>query len=300
MSTNKGSKDDREAAFRDNSLKWDIFVTPGLPIKINSMPPGVTETFWQPTSSTLIYGKRDAVLVDVPTTWQQGETLGYWIKDSRKNLTTIYVTHGHGDHFFGTSAILARFPNVKVVAVPAVVKAMRRQASPEFSAFWNQLFPGQIPNQIVIAEELKENTIDLEGQDLKALELGHTDGDDTTCLHVPSIGLVVTGDAVYNGPHQYLVDSTAPQKRKDWISALDKIESLNPQAVIAGHKCPGTDDNPRIIEETRQYIRDFERTAERTKTSKELYDWMLKLYPDRLNPFILWNSAVTFKGADAQ
>ena len=156
MSTNKGSKDDREAAIRDNSLKWDVFVTPGLPIKINSMPPGVTETFWQPTSSTLIYGKRDAVLVDVPTTWQQGETLGYWIKDSRKNLTTIYVTHGHGDHFFGTSAILARFPNVRVVAVPSVVKAMRRQASPEFSAFWNQLFPGQIPNQIVIAEESKK------------------------------------------------------------------------------------------------------------------------------------------------
>ena len=110
----------------------------------------------------------------------------------------------------------------------------------------------------------------------------------------------MTGDAVYNGPHQYLVDSTTPQKRKDWISALDKIESLNPQAVIGGHKCPGTDDNPRIIEETRQYIRDFERTAERTKTSKELYDGMLKLYPDRLNPFILWNSAVAFKGTDAQ
>ena len=296
MLTDKVDRYEGEATTQDNSLKWDVFVTPGRPVKMDSVPPGVTETFWQPTSSTLIYGKGDAVLVDVPTTWQQAETLGYWVKDSGKNLTTIYVTHGHGDHFLGTAALLGQFPRAKVVATPAVVRAMRRQTSPEVSAFWNQLFPGQIPNQIVIAEELQGATIDLEGHDLKALELGHTDGDDSTCLHVPSIGLVVAGDAVYNGPHQYLVDSTTPQKRKDWISALDKIESLNPRAVIAGHKCPGTDDYPRIIAETRQYILDFERVAERTTTARELYDQMLKLYPDRLNPMILWISALAFKG----
>jgi glyoxylase-like metal-dependent hydrolase (beta-lactamase superfamily II) len=194
---------------------------------MSDLPPGTKETFWQPTSSILIYGKRDAVLVDVPTTWQQGVTLGYWIKDSLKNLKTIYITHGHGDHFFGTAALLDRFPNAEVVAVPAVVKAMREQTSPEWAKIWNQWFPGQIPNQLVVAKALsKGNVIDLEGHDLRAIELGHTDSDDTTCLHVPSVGLVVAGDAVYNGPHQYLADSTTPQKRKDWISALDKIESL--------------------------------------------------------------------------
>jgi glyoxylase-like metal-dependent hydrolase (beta-lactamase superfamily II) len=161
MSISKAKQSESEAIPRDNSLKWDVFVTPGIPVKMNSMPHGVSEAFWQPTSSTLIYGKHDAVLVDVPTTWQQGETLGYWVKDSGKNLTTIYVTHGHGDHFLGIAALLGRFPNVKVVAIPAVVKAMRGQASPEVMAFWNQLFPSQIPNQIVIAEELEGNTIDL-------------------------------------------------------------------------------------------------------------------------------------------
>jgi glyoxylase-like metal-dependent hydrolase (beta-lactamase superfamily II) len=300
LSDNKGNKFESETKTRDIQLGWDVFITPGIPIVMNDLAPGTKEAFWQPTSSTLIYGRRDAVLVDVPTTWQQGVTLGYWVKDSGKNLTTIYVTHGHGDHFFGIAPLLDRFPNAKVVAIPAVVKTMQRHASPDFAKFWNGLFPGQIPNQLVIAEELKGDTIDLEEHDLRAVELGHTDSDDTSCLHIPSLELVVAGDAVYNGPHQYLADSTTPQKRKDWISALDKIESFNPRTVIAGHKQPGTDNNPRIIEETRQYIRDFESVAEKTATAKELYEGMLKLYPDRLNPLILWLSALSFKGGAGQ
>jgi len=81
----------------DNSLNWDLFITPGEPV-VADPAPGTKETFWQPTTSTLIYGKTDAILVDAPTTWQQGVTLGLWVKDSGKNLKAIYVTHGHGDH----------------------------------------------------------------------------------------------------------------------------------------------------------------------------------------------------------
>ena len=125
---------------------------------------------------------------------------------------------------------------------------MRQHASPEIlDRVWKAAFPGQIPNRIVIAEELKGNVINLEGHELDAVELGHTDTDYTTCLNVPSIGLVVAGDAAYNDVHLYLVESNA-NSRQEWISALDKIESLHPQAVIASHKRPGSDDNPSIIE----------------------------------------------------
>jgi glyoxylase-like metal-dependent hydrolase (beta-lactamase superfamily II) len=133
--------------------------------------------------------------------------------------------------------------------MPDVVRVMHQQASPEFlEKFWKAGFPGQIPDRLVIAEELKGNVIDLEGHDLVAVELGHTDTDYTTCLNVPSVGLVVAGDAVYNDVHLYLVESNA-KSRQEWISALNKIESLNPRAVIASHKRPGNDDNPRIIED---------------------------------------------------
>jgi glyoxylase-like metal-dependent hydrolase (beta-lactamase superfamily II) len=131
------------------------------------------------------------------------------------------------------------------------------------------------------------------------VELGHTDTDHTTCLNVPSVGLVVAGDAAYNDVHLYLAESNA-QTRREWISALDKIESLNPRAVIAGHKRPGKDDSPRIVEETRRYIRDFDRVAETTTTAQELYDKMLELYPDRVNPgWALWSSARAVTGGVA-
>jgi DNA-binding transcriptional ArsR family regulator len=187
-------------------------------------------------------------------------------------------------------------PSTPAVATPNVVKVMRQHAYPEIlEKVWKASFPGQIPDRLVIAEELKGNIIDLEGHDLIAVELGHTDTDHTTCLIVPSIGLVVAGDAAYNDVHLYLAESNA-KSRREWISALDKIESLNPRAVIAAHKRPGNDDNPRIIEETRQYIRDFDRIAEITTTVQDLYDRMLELYPNRVNPgWALWSSARAVK-----
>ena len=275
-------------------LKWDVLVTKRQGLT-RDLPPGKEQWMWVPTSATLIYGQRDAVLVDAFLTIEQAHALVDWVAASGKNLTTIYVTHGHGDHFFGIGTLLERFPNAKAVATPGVVKVMRQQASPEFVAsFWNVRFPGQIPERLVIAEELERNVIDLEGHDLVAIEVGHTDTDETTCLHVPSLDLVVAGDVAYNGDHLYLVESNA-QTRREWISALDTIEALKPRAVIAGHKKPENDDSPGIIEETRKYIRDFDRLAGTTTTARELYDRMLELYPDRANPGALWGSARAVK-----
>jgi len=276
------------------SLKWDVFVTKRQGLN-RDLPPGKEQWMWVPTSATLISGQRDAVLVDAFLTIEQAHALVDWVAASGKNLTTIYVTHGHGDHFFGIGTLLDRFPNARAVATPGVVKVMRQQASPEFVAsFWNVRFPGQIPERLVIAGELERNVIDLEGHDLVAIEVGHTDTDQTTCLHVPSLDLVVAGDVAYNGDHLYLVESNA-QTRREWISALDTIEALKPRAVIAGHKKPENDDSPGIIEETRKYIRDFDRLAGTTTTARELYDRMLELYPDRANPGALWGSAHAVK-----
>jgi glyoxylase-like metal-dependent hydrolase (beta-lactamase superfamily II) len=277
-------------------LRWDVFVTPGIPIVTRDKPPGVRETFFQATASTLIHGERDAVLVDAFMTVKQATTLADWVAAKRKNLTTIYITHGHGDHWFGLGTLLERFPKARAVATPDSVKEMHGNASPEaLDGVWKAAFPGQIPDKLVMAEEMDGNVIDLEGHELVAVELGHTDTDHTTCLNVPSIGLVVAGDAAYNDVHLYLAQSN-PQARREWIAALDKIESLKPRAVIASHKRPENNDDPRIIEETRQYIRDFDRLAETTRTAQELYDRMLELYPNRVNPgWALWSSARAVK-----
>src|SRR5262245_60264575 len=255
-----------ENAARPGLLKWDVFVTPGIPIVTRDKPPGVRETYFQAMASTLIYGRRDAILVDAFMTVEQATALADWVAATGKNLTTIYITHGHGDHWFGVGTLLERFPGARAVATPDAVKLMRRHASPDVLALWKAGFPDQIPNRLVIAEELRGNVIDLEGHEVVAVELGHTDTDSTTCVNVPSIGLVVAGDAAYNDVHLFLAESNA-QTRREWIAALDKIDSLNPRAVVASHKRPENADNPRIIEQTRQYIRDFDRLAETTTTA---------------------------------
>jgi glyoxylase-like metal-dependent hydrolase (beta-lactamase superfamily II) len=281
---------------QNRSLTWDVFLSPSIPATAIDLAPGEKERPWPPISSTLISGERDAVLVDTPITIEQARALANWIAASGKNLTTIYATHGHGDHFFGTSTVLERFPRARFVARPEVIKVMRQQASPEsLATFWNPRFPGQISSHLVIAEELSGNIITLEGHDLVSVPLGFTDTTSTTCLYVPSIGLIVAGDAAYNGDHLHLSESPDQQKRQEWIAALDKMESLKPRAVIAGHKRVGNDDSPRIIGETQKYIRDFERLAKQTTTARELYDEMVKLYPDWINRGALWSSVLAIR-----
>jgi glyoxylase-like metal-dependent hydrolase (beta-lactamase superfamily II) len=275
-------------------LSWDVLTIrrPGL---TRDLPAGKEELMWVANSSTLIHGERDAVLVDTFLTTEQSQTLLDWVVASGKNLSAIYVTHAHGDHFFGLASLLERFPRARAVATPEVVKAMHEQLSPAWiDNFWRRLFPGEIPDRLLVAEPLEGNELELEEHKLVAVNAGRTDTAHSTCLHVPSIRLIVGGDVVYNGIHPYLGE-TDRQSRLEWISTLDKLEALNPLAVIAGHKIPENRDDPRIIGETRQYIRDFVALDEATTTARQLYDAMLELYPDRVNPGSLWGAANTAK-----
>src|SRR6202030_1928406 len=273
----------------NTDLRWDVLTIkrPGLS---RDLPAGKEELAWVANSSTLIYGERDAVLVDTFLTIRQSQTLLDWVVARGKNLTVIYITHGHGDHFFGLASLLERFPRAKAVATPEIVKAMREHLSPAWiEDFWRRLFPGEIPDRLLVAEPLENDELELEGHKLVAVNAGRTDTAHSICLHVPSIGLIVGGDAVYNGIHPYLGETDA-QSRLEWISTLDKLEALKPKAVVAGHKVPENDNDPRIIAETRQYLRDFDRLNEATANARELYDAMLEIYPDRVNPGSLWGA----------
>jgi glyoxylase-like metal-dependent hydrolase (beta-lactamase superfamily II) len=271
-------------------LTFDTFVAPSVAIVTNDLPPGQSSRAWSPIAATLICGERDAVLVDPLLTRQQGVALADWVAASGKNLTTVYITHGHGDHWFGLGAIRERYPQVRAVATEPVIEFMRKQVSPKVFANWESRFPGQIQPDVAVAEPLADQHFELEGHELVVVETGHSDTDHTTALHVPSIDLVVAGDVVYNDVHLYLAESDH-RKRLEWIRALDIVEALRPRHVIAGHKRPGRADDPKTVEETRAYIRDFDRLAEQTSSPAELYEQMLLRYPDRINPGVLWGSA---------
>jgi glyoxylase-like metal-dependent hydrolase (beta-lactamase superfamily II) len=243
---------------------------------------------FQPISSTLIFGDTDSVLVDPPMTTEQAQQVAEWIDKSGKRLRHIYITHGHGDHWFGTAPLLERYPDVSVFASPGTIEVMRYNASPAArSGVWDKNFPNQIPEARVVATTPPGDVFELEGNELRIVEVGHTDTDNTTVLHVPPIGLVVAGDVVYNGAHQYLVE--APNGGfEQWIKALDLVAGLQPRYVVAGHKKDALEDDPKAIAETRRYLEDAERTSRDSSTALEFFDAMVKLYPGRLNRSALW------------
>jgi glyoxylase-like metal-dependent hydrolase (beta-lactamase superfamily II) len=276
-------------------LQWKLFIRERASAT-RGVPPGKDDLKWVANTTTLIHGEHEALLVDTFLSDAQTAELANWIATTGKRLSTIYITHGHPDHFFGLSLLRDRFPSARALALPQVVEKMQRTLAPNSVENWKQTFPGQVPDHLVAAEALDSGTFSLEGDAIVPLDIGHTDTDHTTCLHVPSIGLVVAGDAIYNGTHPYLVES-GEKGLDDWLTAIDKIEALNPRTVVVGHGPLDPDNSPRHIQETRRYIQDFIRFRDQTATAQELYDRMLALYPDRINPGSLWGSANAAKPA---
>jgi hypothetical protein len=134
----------------------------------------------------------------------------------------------------------------------------------------------------------------LEGQKLIIIHTGFSDTHNTTSLYVPSIGLIAAGDVAYNGVHPYLAETTI-ETRKEWINAIDKLIALHPKSVVAGHKVATNADDPEILFTTKKYIEDFNRLNRETSTTLELYNAMVELYPNRLNPGSLWGGALAAK-----
>ena len=258
-------------------LGVNVFTAPEKAIVGERPRPFGPPMAWDPVTSTLIYGERDAVLIDTLTTAAEAAALADWVALHHRNLTTIYITHGHVDHFTGLSVLLQRFPDARAIATPKSVELMRKQSSR--LPFFRKLWPGQLPAAIAFPESYEDEVFTLEGHEVRIIEQGRTDTVDTTSLHVPSIDLVVGGDVFYNECHMYVAEST-PESRANWIAALDRLTALSPKTAVAGHKKPGAPDTPAAIEASKRYLTDFGRLQETTSSDQELYDAMADLYPD--------------------
>jgi glyoxylase-like metal-dependent hydrolase (beta-lactamase superfamily II) len=259
-------------------LSYDVFVAPSKPFI--APPPRVGDPpAWDPVTSTLIFGARDAVLVDALETISEATALADWIALHQRRLTTIYITHGHADHFLGLSVLLDRFPDARAVASAGTVKQTRTYTPDVLNNGVRARYPGQIADTIVLPEPLGEGYFELEGHALVVIEAGHTDSLATTSLHVPDLGLILSGDVAYNHCHMFLATTTA-DNRAEWIAALDHLASLNPTAVVTGHKDPTQGNPPTVLAESRGYIEYYGQLREAALPDQELFDAMVSRYPD--------------------
>jgi glyoxylase-like metal-dependent hydrolase (beta-lactamase superfamily II) len=231
-------------------------------------------------------------VVDPPLTTAQLEAVADRVRADGRRLTYVFATHAHGDHWFTAACLADRFPGAQVVATAGTIEQMHRAAQAR-AGFWDKILPGQIPASPVTAlsAEAFGDRLVLEGHELTVIGVGHSDTDDTSVLHIPDLDLVVAGDVVYNGVHQYLVES-GDGGRDAWRGAIDVVEALGARRVVAGHKNRAYDDSAgRQILQTRRYLADVDELLDAEPTPVGFYHAMVRRYPDHLNRSSLWGSS---------
>ena len=268
-------------------LSVDVYTSP-----LQKLPDAVGGWF-SPTTSTLLAGATEAVLVDAQYLESDVAEVARRIEASGRTLTTIFITHAHADHYFGLERLLKRFPQAKAVALPSVVAEIKATNDAQRKT-WREWFEGKALDNTAVPEPLDGDTILIDGEELKVIDVGQADVAPATILWVPSIRAVIAGDAIYNGVTPFLAAS-GPAEWQKWIESVDKIGALDPRIVVAGHKRPDAadDDLAATVEYTRGYIRAFIEELEASSDSRDLVARMQARYPDNLNPSALVLSAVT-------
>jgi glyoxylase-like metal-dependent hydrolase (beta-lactamase superfamily II) len=228
-------------------------------------------------SSAIVSGEKDAVLIDGQLTLADAHRLVGALIDAKKNLTTIYVTHFHPDHYFGLVVVKQAFPKAKILAQPVTIAAIKKTWAAKVKQ-WSPMFGDNLTTKPVIPSPLTGSSILLEGQTLEVH--GPVQGDDLndSYIWIPSIKAVIAGDIVYQGVYAWTAETT-PETRQAWLKTLDELSALNPEIVVAGHKDPKLKDDASGIAQTRAYLKDFDVAVAASKSAEELEAKVKAKYP---------------------
>jgi glyoxylase-like metal-dependent hydrolase (beta-lactamase superfamily II) len=228
-------------------------------------------------NSTMISGTRDMLVIDPQFTLSEAHRLAAEILESKKNLTTIYVTHPHPDHMFGLAVLKQAFPSARIVALSATVNAAKT-AWPARQKFWVATYGSNIPGpEPVLPEELASPTLSLEGEQFPVTGGVRGDGPGNSFVYIPSLKAVIAGDTVFD--RVYFGVPKPGQDRDDWVKTLDQIEALKPAIVIPGHEGPGARHDLSAIAFMKKYIADWDANVAASKTAVEMREKVLRQYP---------------------
>jgi len=262
------------------------------PLQVEVYNPGAGGIFQ--VASTLITGPNDAVLIDAQFSTLDAQKLVDRIKASGKRLTTIYVSHGDPDFYFGLVTLTDAFPSAKVLATPQTIAHIRDTSAGKL-AFWGPKLGAGAPSRIVIPDALTGSTLNLDGDTLDIVGLdGPTP--DRTFVWIPSTKTVLGGIPVMAGEHVWMADTQTPQSHADWLATLERIAALKPDVVIPGHFKPGAAQGLDAVRFTADYIRAFDEEAAAAKNSGELVAAMQRRFPNLDGASSLELSAKVAKG----
>src|SRR4051812_18268413 len=191
------------------------------PLELEVFNPGEAAIF--PVASVLVKGQRDAILVDAQFSRAEALKVVELIKASGKRLTTIYVSHGDPDFYFGLDVLQDAFPEAKIVATAQTVAAMHKKAEAKV-AYWGPILKDNAPRRIVYPTVLEGNTMTLEGQALTV----SGPAPDRGYVWIPSIKAVVGGVVLFNDLHVWVADTQSVESRQTWKATLDGIDALHP------------------------------------------------------------------------
>jgi len=231
------------------------------------------------TTSTIVSGATDAVLIDPQFLASDARKVAAMIKASGKKLTMVYTTHAHPDHFLGVAVIKQEFPNARYVALPEVAKRIAT-AWPARRNFWYPTYKDELPSEVaIVPDALATPTLTLEGETMPITGEVMGDGPGNSFVWIPSLRAVVAGDIVFNQWYLGVPADPAP-----WFATLDKIDALKPAVLVPGHKRADVANDPGATRWMRTYINDFNMFRAQSRTAAELKEKVLAKYPGLAMP----------------
>lgn len=225
-------------------------------------------------TATLITGENDALLIDAGFTRADGHRLVARILDSGKNLTTVFISHGDPDYYWGAEVIADAFPEARFVATPVTIHHIEESFQGKLAA-WAQAGVNR-PTRLVELRPLTQD-ITLEGKVFQ-LKGGHPVLSDRHYLWQADQRAVVGGVLTFADEHVWVADTPSPEQRAAWISVLDEMAALEPALVVPGHRQPGTSVDP--IAYTKEYLAAFGEELDRNGDGAGVTEALVKRYPD--------------------
>lgn len=259
------------------------------PLTLDTYNPREAAVF--PVSSTLITGEKDAILVDAQFSNHEAEELVKRIQASGKRLTTIFISHGDPDYYFGLDVLTRAYPEVKVLATPATVAYIEKTRAPKL-AYWGPILKDSAPARTLVPEVLQGDALELEGQRIEVV--GHDP--QHTSLWIPGIKAVVGGVLTSANIHLWVADAQSVEVRQSWLKSLDELEVLQPVTLVPGHYLGEPAMNLDDLRFTRDYLLTLERELAKAKDSQALIAAMKAHYPQLQDDSSLKLSAKVLKG----